>query len=236
MVLSGTEQEEFFCRRKRRRKPRPIRNPSRRPADGRPETTLLRDRICNAAFGLFLEKGYEGTSTLAIATRAKVSKRELYALFRDKREMFAAGVAARTRRMTLPLDLPPAQDRASLAATLFGFGKSFLHEATQPTVVAVMRLVLAEAGRAPELAETFHETGREPPRRALIRFLTQAKADGLIADADPERMAGMFFSLLIGDSQMQLILGVAQPPGDALIERRARAATDAAMALNPARL
>jgi len=234
MVLCGTEQEVFLAaKNKAKAKANPKSKP--RVSAGPAEAMPVRDRICYAAFGLFLEKGYEGTSTLAIATRAKVSKRELYALFRDKREMFAAGVAARAQRMTLPLDLPPARDRASLAATLFGFGKSFLHEVTQPTVIDVMRLVLAETTRSPELAETFHQTGREPPRRALVRFLTQAKADGLIGDADPERMAGLFFSLLMGDSQMQLILRVAEPPGDALIERRAHAATEAAMTLNPAR-
>jgi AcrR family transcriptional regulator len=207
-----------------KKKARAKANPKSKPPApaGDAEATPLRDRICHAAFGLFLEKGYEGTSTLAIATRAKVSKRELYANFRDKREMFAAGVAARTRRMTLPLDLPPAQDRASLAATPLALGKSFLHEVTQPMVIDVVRLVLAEARRSPELALTFHQTGREPPHRALVRFLTQAKADGLIGDADPERMAGMFFSLLMGDSQMQLILRVAEPPGAAAIERRAR--------------
>jgi AcrR family transcriptional regulator len=195
----------------------------------------LRDRICYAAFGAFLEKGYEGTSTLEIATRAKVSKRELYAHFRDKREMFAAGVAARTRRMSLPLDLPPARDRASLAATLFAFGSSFLREVTQPEVTAVIRLVLAEASRVPELAETFHQTGREPPRVALVRFLAGARAAGLIGDADPERMAGMFFGLLMGDTQMQLMMRIAAAPDAAAIECRARAATDAVMELNPAK-
>jgi AcrR family transcriptional regulator len=216
--------------KKRKAKARPkARAPYEWPAD-----MPLRDRICYAAFGAFLEKGYEGTSTLEIATRAKVSKRELYANFRDKREMFAAGVGARAQRMTLPPDLPPAQDRASLEATLFAFGKSFLHEATQPTVVAVMRLVLAEVGRSPELAETFHKMGREPPRLALVRFLTQAKEAGLVGGSDPVRMAGMFFGLLVGDMQMQLILGVAEPPGDAAIELRARNVTDAVMALNRA--
>jgi AcrR family transcriptional regulator len=194
----------------------------------------VRDRICNAAFGLFLEQGYEGTSTLAIATRAKVSKRELYALFRDKRDMFAAGVGARAQRMTRPLDLPPARDRAALAATLFAFGSTMLREATRPEVTAIMRLVVAAADRSPELAETFHKTGREPPRLALVAFLTRAKAAGLIGDADPERMAGRFLGLLMGDTQMQLMLRVASPPGEAEIERRARAVTDMVMALHPA--
>jgi hypothetical protein len=52
-----------------------------------------RERILNAAFATFTERGYGGSSTLEIATRAKVSKRELYALFGDKRAMVIACIA-----------------------------------------------------------------------------------------------------------------------------------------------
>ena len=160
------------------------------PAAGAMADMPVRDRICYAAFGAFLEHGYEGTSTLMIATRAKVSKRELNAHFRNKREMFAAGVASRTRRMSQPLDLPQAQNRTALAATLFGFGRTFLREVTQPEVTAVIRLVLADASRSGELAETFYKIGREPPRLALIRLFARAGEAGLIGGADPERVAG----------------------------------------------
>ncbi len=44
-----------------------------------------RDRILAAALQALAESGYAATSTLEIATRAQVSKRELYALFGNKR-------------------------------------------------------------------------------------------------------------------------------------------------------
>jgi len=50
-----------------------------RAADGSDESPA-RTRILDAAFGAFSESGYARTSTLEIATRARVSKRELYAL------------------------------------------------------------------------------------------------------------------------------------------------------------
>ena len=40
----------------------------------------IRSRILGAAFDSFVEHGYAETTTIEIATRAKVSKRELYAL------------------------------------------------------------------------------------------------------------------------------------------------------------
>jgi len=39
----------------------------------------LCDRIIGAAFAAFMKNGYAATSMLEIATRAKVSKRDLYA-------------------------------------------------------------------------------------------------------------------------------------------------------------
>jgi len=44
----------------------------------------LRGRIIEAAFAVLMERGYAGASTIEIATRAKVSKRDLYALFGSK--------------------------------------------------------------------------------------------------------------------------------------------------------
>jgi hypothetical protein len=44
------------------------------------EEAAVRERILEAAFAAFMKSGYATTSTLEIATRARVSKRELYAL------------------------------------------------------------------------------------------------------------------------------------------------------------
>jgi len=57
--------------------------------DASPEPNR-RQRIIDAAFQLFAERGFAGTSTLAIASRARVSKRELYTLFGDKAAILAA--------------------------------------------------------------------------------------------------------------------------------------------------
>lgn len=49
-----------------------------------------RQRILEAAFKVFSREGYERASTLAIATEAKVSKRDLYANFASKHDILAA--------------------------------------------------------------------------------------------------------------------------------------------------
>ena len=69
----------------------------------------MRARILRAAFQAFTENGYAGTSTLQIATRAKVSKRDLYAIFANKQAMLVACIKTRLEKMRMPpgCRLPP---------------------------------------------------------------------------------------------------------------------------------
>src|SRR5437016_11657243 len=80
--------------------------------------TEARNRILGAAFSAFMEGGYAQTSTLEIATRARVSKRELYALFGNKEAMLVACITERAQRLQAPLDLPALRDREGLAKVL----------------------------------------------------------------------------------------------------------------------
>jgi AcrR family transcriptional regulator len=57
-----------------------------------------RARIIGAAFQAFMEKGYAGTSTLEIATRAKISKRDLYANFPNKQAILLACITSSAPR------------------------------------------------------------------------------------------------------------------------------------------
>jgi AcrR family transcriptional regulator len=50
----------------------------------------IRDRVLAAAFDLFRDHGFSSTSMLDIVTRARVSKRDLYALFKKKHAVLAA--------------------------------------------------------------------------------------------------------------------------------------------------
>jgi AcrR family transcriptional regulator len=196
-----------------------------------PETQ--RERIVHAAFALFMEQGYAGTSTLAIASRARVSKRDLYAEFAGKRDILRACIEERARRMRAPLDLPPARSAAELAAILVRFGATMLTEIADPGVVAVYRLAVAEAQHAPEIAQTLHQAGRESAIAAVAALLAGAQQRGLLGPAPPERMAGQFLALLMGDVLVLLMLGLAAAPDPAAAAERARCATEALFALNP---
>jgi AcrR family transcriptional regulator len=191
-----------------------------------------RGRILEAAFEAFTESGYAAASTLDIATRARVSKRELYALVGNKQEMLVACITARARRMQVPADLPVPRDRENLAQLLASFGAQLLLEVTEPAVIAVFRLAIAEAAQAPEVARALDAIGREATRVALRKIMTQAQAAGLV-EGQPGELAAQFASMLFGDVIMSLLLGVAPRPSPREFARRARDATATFMQLHP---
>jgi AcrR family transcriptional regulator len=192
----------------------------------------VRRRIVTAAFSVFMERGYAETSTLEIATRARVSKRELYALVGNKQEMLVACISERARRLRMPEDLPLVRDRETLARLLVSFGTRLLREVSDPTVVAVFRLAIAEAERTPKVARALDTIGRETSRVVLREMLTQARFSGLL-DGDPAEMAEQFTALLWGNLMIGLLLRVADAPNPNEIKRRARNATTAFLRLYP---
>ena len=80
----------------------------------------LRERVLSAAFRLFLERGFSQTSMLEIATRAQVSKRDLYALYDNKIALLADGIGKRAQgmRRLLGSTMPVPPNRKALAAAL----------------------------------------------------------------------------------------------------------------------
>lgn len=172
-----------------------------------------------------MARGYSDASMLEIATRARVSKRELYALVGGKQDMLIACISERSAKMRLPpAQIPAAHDRETLARVLEVFGARLLAEVGHPTVVSTFRLAIAEANRAPEVARALDARGRQPNLAPLGEILGAAHGAGLV-HGDPPEMARQFVALLWGDLFMGLLLRLAELPDPAELRRRARAAT-----------
>src|SRR5436190_21427917 len=104
-----------------------------------------------AAVGVLMEKGYARASTLEIATRAKVSKRELYAEFGSKRGILEALIDSASTEMQVPLAPAEIGDRHALAAALTAYGVTALSTLSNPYLLAMYRLAIAEAPGNTEL-------------------------------------------------------------------------------------
>jgi AcrR family transcriptional regulator len=196
------------------------------------DEAAVRQRILEAAFAAFMKQGFAVTSTLEIATRARVSKRELYALVGTKEEMLVACVTERARRLEAPADQPEPRDREAFAKLLAAFGAQLLREVTDPTVVGVFRLAIAEALHAPEVARVLDSVGRAASRTALRKIMTQACTSGL-ADGHPAELSQQFAALLFGDVMVGLLLGTEKRPKPEEMEARACSAVVAFLQLHP---
>jgi AcrR family transcriptional regulator len=196
------------------------------------DDTAARTRILDAAFAAFMKNGYAASSTLEIATRARVSKRELYALVGNKQAMLIACISARARRLQVPADLPVPRDRETLARVLASFGMQLVKEITDPTVIAVFRLAIAEAVNAPEVAQVLDSIGREASRAALRQIMAEAQTLGLLSGRAAE-LAEQFGGLLWGNLLVSLLLGVVKRPSSRELTIRAQDATTAFLRLHP---
>lgn len=183
---------------------------------------LRRERILNAAFSVFMKEGYAKASTLEIASRARVSKRALYELVGTKQELLAACISERAKRFRTA-DMTTPSGRDELARALTAFGAKLIREVSDPNVIAVFRLAIAEAVAAPEAAWALESIGREARRNALQEMMTQARLAGLVSGNSAE-MAEQFFALLWGDLQISLLLRVAERPTERDSMQRAHTA------------
>jgi AcrR family transcriptional regulator len=204
---------------------------SKRRQEGGDESSV-RERILEAAFAAFMKSGYATASTLEIATRAHVSKRELYSVVGNKQEMLIACISERAKRFDVPADLPVLRDRETLEQVLTSFGTQLLREISDPTVIAVFRLAIAEAVLAPEVARALNSIGREASRAALRKIMTEAQSAGLLTGR-PAELAEQFTGLLWRDLLVSLLLGVAERPNPREIAGRARDAATAFLQLHP---
>lgn len=194
--------------------------------------SATRKRILGAAFKLFVEKGYAGTSTLAVATSAKVSKRDLYASVGNKQEMLIACITARTAKMQLQPELPVPRSRQELASILNAYATRLMAEVSHPTVIAMFRLAIGEATRAPEIAQALEAAGRNLSRNTLADLFASAQSARVISACDPSELATQYLGFLWEGLMVSLLLGVAPTPKEDEIKRRAARATSAFLQLH----
>jgi hypothetical protein len=123
-------------------------------------------------------------------------------------------------------------DRETLGRVLVSFGTQLVREVSDPTVIAVFRLAIAEAVHAPEVARAVDSIGRATSRAALREIMAAARTSGLLR-GHPAELARQFAGLLWGDLMVSLLLGVAERPTPREIAGRARAAATAFLQLHP---
>ena len=165
------------------------------------------DQIISAAIRVFLQHGYAATSMETVAREATVSKATLYVYFKSKEDLFAAVVLTLGDQYTAPL-LADGGAQEDMQATLLRFGHTVLDLLLATETVSSFRMVMAEAGRTPQLGQLFYQSGAARLLRRLEIFFGDAMKTGLLRPADPRRAAEQFIGLVRGDLQLRALLGI----------------------------
>ena len=165
-----------------------------------------RRQILEGARTVFFERGFDAASMGDIAREAGVSKGTLYVYFEDKVDLFASLVshectetAERTFELEMcELDLPTA---------LTKLGTSYLAMMVLPCNVAILRTVIAIAGKFPEIGRRFLEAGPKAGNRRVAAFLKTKVEQGLLEIEDLETAASQFLFLLKDGVMTPILLG-----------------------------
>lgn len=126
------------------------------PRRGRPpreKAGEVEDRILQAALKVFIARGFEGASIDEIAEVARAGKPSIYARFTNKETLFKEVVlrwAQRSSEMSASITSGSIQQRFQSAAAFI------VQRAIKDETVGLVRSVIAEATRHPELATTIH--------------------------------------------------------------------------------
>jgi len=134
------------------------------------------EAILSAAFEVFAANGFEAARLDEVAQRAGVAKGTIYLYFRDKEELFQAMVRnlipKRLDVLVQDLSGPP---EAMVHALL---DQVYANVVRNPRVKAIVRMLVAESGRFPQLAEIYFREIVGPGVKAMRLALKKGMAGG----------------------------------------------------------
>jgi len=191
---------------------------TKRRSRGRPspeQAIALRESFLAAALESFLDKGYAATSIEAIAREAGVAKITIYRQFDNKealfREVVHRAVSSARETMQATLVQPDAGERQVLLDLV---DRMYLG-ATEPKTLALLRLVIAEAVRFPELAKSLYAENSYV-LAPVVEYLAEAHKAGKLYVPSPELAAVQLSTLAFGGVRFFISKPLAGPE-----ERRA---------------
>ena len=147
-----------------------------------------------------MRDGFAATSTDAIAAEARVSKRTLYSYYPSKEELFAEVLRQLTieNPQTQVLDQlrrwsrGPGVDGGSHRA-----GDEVVSTMMHPHYLALLRTIIADTHRFPQLGEIYRSTVPERGFRVFLALMERVRERGLVDIPDAEAATRLFFGPIV---------------------------------------
>ena len=161
------------------------------------------EQILTGAMQEFLVHGYAATSMDRVAKTAGVSKPTVYTYFQDKEGLFTALVQrfAQRKFSIIQRFLPSEGDAFVVLRQLLT--KALNEIICDGEEIALLRLIIGESGRFPELAQIFVRTWVKPGGETLRQYLASSPN---LKIADPEATARIFLGALVHFMMVQKML------------------------------
>lgn len=150
----------------------------RRRKDARPE------ELIRAAVALFGEQGFAATNLKDVAKRAGVSKGTVYLYFKSKEDLLLAAVRTSVVPIVDAADELEVDADGTAAELLRTLLVRWVEDFEERGLAGVPKLVMAEAGNFPELAEDYVSSVLQRLRRLVARVLKRGVRDGEFREVD----------------------------------------------------
>jgi AcrR family transcriptional regulator len=178
--------------------------------------------ILDAARQEFAASGYAATSMESVARRAGVSTKTLYRLIPNKGTLFEEILTDGIDRFVSQIRLRACDGsdiEGALREAMIAVGELIL----DGTVIALLRMIVAEGDKFPEISDTFYNKAIKRSESTLANWLKAQAERGLIAIDNPTEAAGMLLGMLAFQPQRAVMFAHAPAPGRKELERRAQA-------------
>lgn len=171
-------------------------------------TEKKRAQIREAAKQLFLHTGFQGTSTDAIMVAAGIASKEtLYRYYASKEELFVDVLRSlTTERFHLEQLLEQSaspRSQQELQAILRAITQEILKSMLQADYLALIRLIMAELPRFPQLGTLFRQSVPEPAMHYLLTLLRNGQSNGVVR---PDKNLEVIGRMVIGTCMTYAIL------------------------------
>jgi AcrR family transcriptional regulator len=150
-------------------------------------------RILQAATELFLDTGFGNTSIDAIVERSGGSKATLYSYYPTKGALLRAVIDEVVANRDEP-ELDPSDD---VRTALITFSEQRMKIVFSEHHRALLRLIISETERFPDIAQLYYERGPQRSHDLLVEYLTALKKRQLLSIESAEESAEFFIGMLL---------------------------------------
>ena len=184
-----------------------------------------RRSMMDAAWKLFMQKGYTAVSLDEILRKSGGSKASIYEFFGGKDGLFFAIIEDVTANILRDMRLPDTEGmpvRKALRQIGLALGRDILSEYG----IGLYWLSVSISRKFPKMAKTFYEAGPRTAMRAVANFLEKEGKAGRLKIKDPLRASEVFHALLLEYTHMAMSLNVQSPPTEGELSKIVEDAVD----------